>query len=41
MIDLALVLPLTFINNGHGSGAINMIALRVESENGVKLSIPL
>lgn len=29
----SLLLPLTFINKGHGAGVINMLALRVESEN--------
>jgi hypothetical protein len=39
--SIALVLPLTFINKGHGAGVINRLALRVESENGVKLYTPL
>jgi len=39
--SIALVLPLTFINKGHGAGVINMLALRVESEDGVKLYTPL
>jgi hypothetical protein len=39
--SVALVLPLTFINKGHGAGVINMLALRVESDNGVKLYTPL
>ena len=39
--SLALLLPLTFINKGHGAGVINMPALQVESEDGVKLYTPL
>jgi hypothetical protein len=39
--SVALVLPLTFINKGHGAGVINMLALRVESDNRVKLYTPL
>lgn len=39
--SIALVLPLTFINKGHGAGVINMLALRIESADGVKLYTPL
>jgi hypothetical protein len=39
--SIALVLPLTFINNGHGAGVVNMLALRVESADGMKLYTPL
>ena len=39
--SIALVLPLTFINKGHGAGVINMLALRVESEDGNKIYSPL
>lgn len=39
--SVALVLPLTFINKGHGSGVVNMLALRVESADGMKLYTPL
>jgi hypothetical protein len=35
--SIALVLPLTFINKGHGAGVVNMLALRVESADGMKL----
>lgn len=39
--SIALVLPLTFINKGHGAGIVNMLALRVESADGMKLYTPL
>lgn len=39
--SVALVLPLTFINKGHGAGVVNMLALRVESADGMKLYTPL
>ena len=39
--SIALLLPLTFINTGHGAGVINMLAIRVESEHGIKLYTPL
>lgn len=39
--SVALLLPLTFINKGHGAGVVNMLALLVESEDGVKLYTPL
>jgi hypothetical protein len=39
--SVALVLPLTFINKGHGAGVVNMLALRVESVDGMKLYTPL
>lgn len=39
--SVALVLPLTFINKGHGAGVVNMLALRVESADGLKLYTPL
>ena len=38
--SIALVLPLTFINKGHGAGVVNMLALRVESADGMKLYTP-
>lgn len=39
--SIALVLPLTFINKGHGAGVVNMLALRVESADSMKLYTPL
>lgn len=39
--SIALILPLTFINKGHGVGVVDMLALRVESANGMKLYTPL
>lgn len=39
--SLALVLPITFLNNGNGAGVIHMLALRVESSSKTKLYTPL
>ena len=39
--SLALVLPLFFINDGHGSSVIEGIAIKVEGQNSVKIYTPV
>ncbi len=37
--SIEFVLPLTFINKGYGPGVVNMLALRVESADGMKFEV--